>query len=157
VTSSGYVQNTGRVSGDGRALMEKTISIAQARGSLAEMVNCVAFGRDWYIVERRGKPVAALVGAAEYRQVLALLRDHGVASEVEGIPVRINFDGERFFVTEDQFNLYGVGETPDEARRDYWLAATDYYEDLKRNRGNLSHPLRQHLTSLRRIFKARGE
>ena len=59
-----------------------------------------------------------------------LLEESGVDSEVHGIPIRIRFDGERYFVTDDHLDMYGVGGSPEEAKRDYWLAVQDYYEDL---------------------------
>jgi prevent-host-death family protein len=39
----------------------KTVSAAQAKARLSELLARVAYGGDQYVIERRGKPVAALV------------------------------------------------------------------------------------------------
>jgi len=135
--------------------MEKTIGIAEARESLSDLVNRVAFGRERYVVERRGKPLAALISAAEYWQLLDFLGNARASAEVHGIPVRIHYDGERYFVSDDALDLYGVGETTEEARQDYWLAAQDYYADLTANSDRLAPPLQEHLALLHRVFGER--
>ena len=131
--------------------MEKTIGIAKARENFAELVNQVAFGGQRYVVERRGKPLAAVIGAAEYSELMRLLEESGVNDEIHGIPVRIRFDGERYFVTDDRLDLYGVGGSPEEAKQDYWLAVRDYYEDLT-NAEHLADRLQEHLIFLRQIL-----
>lgn len=132
--------------------MQKTIGIAKARESFSELVNRVAFGDDRYLVERRGKPLVAVISVTEYRQLLALLMETGVNDEVNGIPVRVRFDSERYFVSDDILDLYGAGRTPDEARRDYWLAVQDYYDDLSANADKLAGHLQKHLAFLREVF-----
>ena len=132
--------------------MEKAIGIAKARESFSELVNRVAFGGERYLVERRGKPLAALISATEYHQLIGLLEEAGINDEVHGIPVLVRFDGERYFVSDEALDLYGVGRTLDEARQDYWLAAQDYYEDLSANAGRLTGHLHEHLVLLRQIF-----
>jgi len=138
--------------------MERTIGIAEARQSLPDLVNQVAFGKERYVVERRGKPLAALISAVEYRQLLELLGRIGLNDEIHGIPVRVRFDGERYCVSEDVLDLYGIGDTLEEARQDYWLAAQDYYADLSANADRLAGHLQEHLTILRRVFTdSKGE
>ena len=132
--------------------MEKTIGIAEARESLSDLVNRVAFGRERFVVERRGKPLATLISAAEYRHLLEFLGSAGASDEIHGIPVRIRCDGERYFVSDDALDLYGVGDTTEKAREDYWLAAQDYYADLTANADRLAPPLQEHLVLLRRVF-----
>ena len=132
--------------------MAKTIGIAKAREELAELVNQVAFGGERYVVERRGKPLAALIGADEYRQLTELLAEVGVNGQVRGIPVRIRFDGAQYFVSDERLDLYGVGASIDEAREDYALAANDYYADLLQNADRLAQPLREHLAYLRQML-----
>lgn len=132
--------------------MEKTIGIAKAREGFSELINRVAFGGERYMVERRGKPLAALISATEYQQLVKLLAEAGVNDEVHGIPVRIRFDGEQYFVSDEVLDLYGVGRTLDEAREDYWLAVQDYYEDLLANADRLASHLQKHLDFLRKIF-----
>jgi len=70
------------------------------------------------VVERRGKPLAALIGADEYRELIKLLEEVGVNDHVHGIPVRVRFDRDRYFITDDSFDLYGVGGSLDEVRSD---------------------------------------
>ena len=132
--------------------MEKTIGIADARDGFAELVNRVAFGRERFVVERRGKPLAALISATEYHALLKLLGEVGISDEVRGIPVRIRFDGEQYFVSDDVLDLYGVGDTPEEAQQDYDVAMSDYYADLSANADHLAGHLQEHLVVLRRIF-----
>ncbi|MCA1808769.1 MAG: type II toxin-antitoxin system Phd/YefM family antitoxin [Lentisphaerae bacterium] len=55
-----------------------TISIAQARNNLAETINRVSYGGERIVFARRGKPVAALVSAAD----LALLQRMEDAEDV---------------------------------------------------------------------------
>ncbi|MCX6030158.1 MAG: type II toxin-antitoxin system prevent-host-death family antitoxin [Chloroflexi bacterium] len=137
--------------------MQQSIGIAEARQNLPDLVNQVAFGKTRYVVERRGKPLAALISAEEYRQIMALLGDGGISDRLHGIPVRVRFDGERYWVGDNDLDLYGVGDTIEDARQDYWLAAQDYYADLSANAGHLASPLQAHLEILRRIFAAEGE
>lgn len=99
-------------------LKEKRIGMAKAREGLADLINEVAYGGERYVVERRGKPLAALIGVDEYRQLTELLAESGVNAEVRGIPVRIRYDGELYFVNEDRLDLYGAGATLQEARED---------------------------------------
>jgi len=132
--------------------MEKTIGITKARESFSELVNRVAFGGERYMVERRGKPLAAVISVREYQQLMELLAEAGVNDEVHGIPVRVRFDGQQYFINDDVIDLYGVGDTPDEARQDYWLAVQDYYDDLTTNAGRLAGHLQEHLAFLRQIF-----
>jgi prevent-host-death family protein len=132
--------------------MAKTIGIAKAREELADLVNQVAFGGERYVVERRGKPLAVLIGADEYRQLTELLADAGVNDQIRGIPVRIRFDGAQYFVSDERLDLYGVGASIDEARADYEVAANDYYADLLQNADRLAQPLREHLAYLRQVL-----
>ena len=70
--------------------MAKKVSAANAKAHFSELVASVAYGRQRYIIERRGKPLAALVSledlatlqgaAGEPRGALALV---GAWSEVE--------------------------------------------------------------------------
>jgi prevent-host-death family protein len=132
--------------------MVKIIGISKAREGLSDLINEVAFAGERYVVERRGKPLAALIGASEYQQITELLGKAGVSDEVCGIPVRIRFDGEQFFVNDDHLDLYGAGASLDEARSDYALAVHAYYADLQANAGRLARPLHEHLAYLRQVL-----
>ena len=132
--------------------METTIGVAEARQGFSELVNQVAYAKKRYLVERRGKPLAALISADEYHQLLDLLGEAGASSEIHGMPVRVRFDGERYCVSDEAIDLYGIGDTLAEARQDYWLAAQDYYADLSANADRLAGHMKEHLAVLREVF-----
>jgi prevent-host-death family protein len=111
--------------------MLRTIGTADARDDLAEIVNKVAYGGQRYMLQRRGQSLAALISAAEFQALIALLSKNGASDVIRGIPVCVRFDGERYFVSEDEFDLYGEGISLESAKDDYWLAAQDYMKDLE--------------------------
>ncbi len=51
------------------------VEATEARNTFAEMVNRVRYGADRVIIQRRGKPVAAVVPVEDLR-LLELLEDH---------------------------------------------------------------------------------
>lgn len=51
--------------------MERTIGMAEAKSKLAELVGQVTYGKDRYILERRGQPMAILIGVEEFEQLQA--------------------------------------------------------------------------------------
>ena len=73
--------------------------------------------------------------------------------KVHGIDVRIRFDGDQCFVSDDLLDLYGVGSSIREARQDYWLALRAYYADLSEDADRLAGHLEGHLALLRQVFK----
>jgi prevent-host-death family protein len=126
-----------------------TLGASEARDRLAHILNEVAYGGQRYIVERRGQPLAAILPADEYAALVQLLCEYGAASPVHGIPARVRFDGSRYFVSDDQFDLYGEGATLDAARQDYWLAAQEYRADLEADADRLAPYLAERLEQLR--------
>ncbi len=138
--------------------MERKIGVAEARESFSDLVNRAAYGNERFVVERRGKPLVALISATEYRQFLDLLSREGVSCAVHGVPARLRFDGERYFVSADDLDLYGVGDTPEEAREDLWMATQDYYTDLATHADTLASHMQLHLALLRPLFaQAEGD
>lgn len=133
-------------------MSRKTIGTTEARERLAHVLNEVAYGGRRYIVERRGKPLAAIIPAEEYDALLKLLTGSGVPDEIHGIPVRVRFDGDRYFVSDDQFDLYGEGPTMEAARQDYWLAVQDYAVDLQADGDRLPPYLAERLARLRTLL-----
>lgn len=133
-------------------MQSSVISIAKARESFSDLVNRAAFGGERFVVERRGKPLAALVSAEEYQQLMQLLGEEGVRLTLHGIPVRIRFDGDRYFVDDEIVDLYGTGATLAEAQTDYWMTAQEAYEDLSANEGNLAPYLQEQLEFLREVI-----
>ena len=49
--------------------MSKKISAAQAKAQLASLISEVAYGGEHYVIERRGKPVAALVSVKDLERL----------------------------------------------------------------------------------------
>lgn len=49
--------------------MTRTVSIADAKSGLSELVNRVAFGHERVVIARRGKPLVALVTLAELEEL----------------------------------------------------------------------------------------
>ena len=47
------------------AKMTKSVSVAEAKSRFSELINRAAYGKERFIVERRGKPVGAIVSAAD--------------------------------------------------------------------------------------------
>ena len=55
--------------------MLNTVSTAEARKKLAEIVNMVAYGKETVVLTRRGKKIAALISMEELK-LLQLIEDH---------------------------------------------------------------------------------
>ncbi len=136
--------------------MSRKIGLAKARDELSEVVNRVAYSGERYVLERRGKPLAALISADEYEGLIQLLSESGVDDKINGIPVHIHFDGERYFVDDGTLDLYGEGRTLEEAKRDYWLTVQEYYADLSAEENLIDH-YRRHLEYLKEVFAALPE
>lgn len=54
--------------------MAKRVSAAEAKAKLPELVARVAYAGEKYVIERRGKPLAALVGVADLQQLESTAR-----------------------------------------------------------------------------------
>jgi prevent-host-death family protein len=59
----------------GGAVMIHTISTAEARKKLAEIVNKVAYGKEPIVLTRRGEAIAALISMEEI-ELLQIIEDH---------------------------------------------------------------------------------
>ena len=55
--------------------MLNTVSTAEARKNLAEIVNKVAYGKEPVVLTRRGEEIAALISMEEL-ELLKLIEDH---------------------------------------------------------------------------------
>jgi len=55
--------------------MHNTVTTAEARKKLAEIVNRVAYGKEPVILTRRGEEIAALISMEEL-ELLQLIEDH---------------------------------------------------------------------------------
>lgn len=51
--------------------MERIIGMAEAKSKLAELVGRVKYGGDRFILERRGQPMAVLIGVKEFERLQA--------------------------------------------------------------------------------------
>lgn len=49
--------------------MAKRVSAAHAKAHLADLVARVAYGDEQYVIERRGRPIAALVSVADLERL----------------------------------------------------------------------------------------
>ncbi|MDX2591131.1 MULTISPECIES: type II toxin-antitoxin system Phd/YefM family antitoxin [Streptomyces] len=67
--------------------MAYEIPVTQARAELAELINRVVYGGERVVVTRHGKPLVALVSAADLERLDALDESAGeqVASSVSGV------------------------------------------------------------------------
>jgi prevent-host-death family protein len=54
--------------------MSNTVTTAEARKTLAEIVNKVAYGKEPVVLTRRGKAIAALISMEEF-ELLQLIED----------------------------------------------------------------------------------
>ncbi len=61
--------------------MEKTVSMAQAKSHLSELVGRAAYHDERFVLERRGRPLAILLGVNEYERLRAL-ESSGIASSL---------------------------------------------------------------------------
>ncbi len=52
--------------------MDRSIGMAQAKSNLAELVGQVAYGGEHFVLERRGHPMAILLGVDEYKRLREL-------------------------------------------------------------------------------------
>ena len=97
--------------------------------------------------------------AAQEKEVLANIHRNPPPKKdrtdprIFGIPVAMaqEEDGS-ILVTDSMVNMYGVGATVEEARRDYRNTIYAYYADLKENEGNLGDGLKLNLAYLRKAM-----
>ena len=132
--------------------MLRRIGTADARENLAEIINEVTYGKQRYILQRRGRSLAALISATEFQDLITLLSANGALDAVHNIPVRVRFDGEQYFVSDDEFDLYGEGPSLAAAKEDYWLAVQDYVDDLETDADHLAPYLAARLARLRKLL-----
>ena len=59
--------------GEGK-VMDKSISMVEAKSKLADLVGQVAYGGERFVLQRRGRPMAVLIGVDEYRRLRELER-----------------------------------------------------------------------------------
>ena len=134
-----------------------TIGAAGIRERLAEILNEVTYGGKRYIIQRRGHPLAAIIPASEYQALIEMLSTTGISGDIHGIPVTVYFDGERYLIKDDRFELYGEGATLENARHDYWLAIRETMEDLEADADRLAPYLATRLKDLRKIVDAASQ
>ena len=69
-----------------------------------------------------------------------------------GIPVQIEVDEDAIIVSDYIVNMYGVGNSIQEAIEDYKISIKAYFKELEENEDKLASNLMQHLCYLRHIF-----
>ena len=70
--------------------MSRKIGITEARDSLSEVLNRVAYGGERYVIERRGKPLAAMISAVEFRRWTMVSRKELISPATKTMLARIN-------------------------------------------------------------------
>jgi prevent-host-death family protein len=77
--------------------MAHEVPVTQARAELAELINRVVYGSERVVVTRHGKPLVALVSAADLRRLQELdeAREDRVVSSVSSIHDAASATGER--------------------------------------------------------------
>jgi prevent-host-death family protein len=61
--------------------MAESVSVADAKNRFSELINRASYGRERFVIERRGKPVGAIVSAED----LARLEAHEAGTSGEGL------------------------------------------------------------------------
>jgi prevent-host-death family protein len=61
-----------------RAAEARTVSPSALRAELSETLNRVAYGEETVVIERRGRPLAALISYDEYRLLQNLIVREGL-------------------------------------------------------------------------------
>ncbi len=62
-----------------------------------------------------------------------------------------------YVVVDHVINMYGSGNTAQEAYDDWEKSVWEYYEELVEDECNLGHSLKKHLAILRQIVAEKGE
>jgi hypothetical protein len=69
--------------------------------------------------------------------------------EIFGIPVITEKDEDQFIIMDDEINMYGVGDSIDEAIEDYKDVVEEYFQMLDSKHENLGPRLKEHWHYLR--------
>ena len=81
---------------------------------------------------------------------------HGLQSRVyrlvQPIWIQVERYGNGYLVTDENVNRHGVGDTIEDAQRDYEEILLSYFESLSRRQDRLSPRLKRHLEFLRDII-----
>ncbi|MEV6651648.1 type II toxin-antitoxin system Phd/YefM family antitoxin [Streptomyces sp. NPDC051219] len=95
--------------------MAYEIPVTQARAELAELINRVVYGGERVVVTRHGKPLVALVSAADLQRLesAAESAEESVVSSVSSIHSLTSAPGERrrFGIAAEHHDP-GVGDRP---------------------------------------------
>ena len=54
---------------DKEAIMTHSLSVAEAKGRLSELLGRASYGGDRFVIERRGRPVAAIVSVGDLERI----------------------------------------------------------------------------------------
>ena len=65
--------------------MEETVTVTQARAEFAELMNRAAYGGERIVVTRHGRPIGALVSAADLERLQQLDREREPGSGAQVI------------------------------------------------------------------------
>ncbi|HET6636923.1 MAG TPA: type II toxin-antitoxin system Phd/YefM family antitoxin [Streptomyces sp.] len=94
--------------------MAYEIPVTQARAELAELINRVVYGGEHVVVTRHGRPLVALVSAADLErlQEIRAAEQEGVISTVSSVGHTPSAAGER-----RRFGIAAEHRRPEEGRR----------------------------------------
>ncbi|MFF9153803.1 type II toxin-antitoxin system Phd/YefM family antitoxin [Streptomyces sp. NPDC014846] len=85
--------------------MAYEIPVTQARAELADLINRVVYGGERVVVTRHGKPLVALVSAADLNRLAALDEqgEDGIVSAVSGVrePGSVAREQQRFGIAAE--------------------------------------------------------
>ena len=76
--------------------MATTISAMEIRKQLGDLLSRILYTGECFIIERRGKPIAAIIGIEEYKAVLPILEDLEDVTRAEESLARYRENPEEF-------------------------------------------------------------
>jgi predicted RNase H-like HicB family nuclease len=80
--------------------------------------------------------------------IKSIYSDIAELTSIFGVPVTIEYD-EYYVISDNEINMYGIGDTISEAEEDYKSVVLSYLEDLEENESRLDKRLKGHLEYLR--------
>lgn len=69
--------------------MDRTIGMAEAKSKLADLVGQVAYAGQRFVLERRGRPMAALISMKEYERLKELAGEVAATSLPSPLPPQL--------------------------------------------------------------------
>lgn len=105
------------------------------------------------LLKRLTKPITKLPEAIWIHRLRELESDKYALRKVLFLQIEKTEDGETFVAKIPSLEIFGVGDTQEEAIRDFQLSLIEDYEILKEERDNLSNYLQSHFATLTKILR----